>query len=292
MRKKPDWDADELEDDLLDDDDEESEDQFSEVLQKRTEELYNIPDAEPDDDGLIECPVLPLRDVVIYPHMVSPLFLGREVSLRAVEEAQKQELTLLALVQRDPDVDDPGPEDFLPIGVEMAVGRLMRMPDGSSSALVQARRRIHLIDFTQLEPYMIARGRPITEARKVSRHVMATMRTTLELFNRCVQLNRSVPEEAYLFALNIDEPGWLADMVSTAINPSLEERQELLMLTNPVERLERVNSLLAEEVDMLELEDEIQTRTQNEVDRTQREYYLREQMKIIQTELGDAAYVT
>jgi ATP-dependent Lon protease len=100
-------------------------------------------------------------------------------------------------------------------------------------------------------------------------------------------LNRSVPEEAYLFALNIDDPGWLADMVSTSINPSLEDRHELLMMVNPLERLEKVNSLLASEVDVLELEDEIQSRTQSEVDRTQREYYLREQMKVIQTELGD-----
>jgi ATP-dependent Lon protease len=284
MRRKTDWEPDDIDEDL----DDESEEQFGEALQRRTEELYNVPDAEPDDEGLIECPVLPLRDVVIYPHMVSPLFLGREVSLLAVEEAQEEDKTLIALVQRDPDVDEPGPEDFLPIGVEMAVGRLMRMPDGSSSALVQARRRVHLIDFLQLKPYMTARARPIYESRKLNRQVEATMRTALELFNRCVQLNRSVPEEAYLFALNIDEPGWLADMVSTAINPSLEARHELLLLADPLERLQRVNSLLAQELDVLELEDEIQTRTQNEVDRSQREYYLREQMKVIQSELGDA----
>ncbi len=283
MRRKSDWDPEDLDEDLED----ESEEQFGEALQRRTEELYNVPDAEPDDDGLIVCPVLPLRDVVIYPHMVSPLFLGREVSLLAVEEAQEEDKTLIALVQRDPDVDEPGPDDFLPIGVEMAVGRLMRMPDGSSSALVQARRRVHLIDFVQLKPYMIARARPIYESRKVNRQVEATMRTALELFNRCVQLNRSVPEEAYLFALNIDEPGWLADMVSTAINPNLEARHELLLLADPLDRLQRVNSLLAQELDVLELEDEIQTRTQNEVDRSQREYYLREQLKVIQSELGD-----
>ena len=285
MRDESDWEINDLEEDL---DDENDQEEIGEVLQRRTEELYSIPDADTDEEGLIECPVLPLRDVVIYPHMVSPLFVGRRVSLRAVEQAQQKEHTVIALVQRDPDLDDPGPEDFLPIGVEMAVGRLMRMPDGSSSALVQARRRVQLIEFTRVEPYFSARARPVYERSRSSRKAEATMRTTLDLFNRIVQLNRSVPEEAYLFALNIDDPGWLADMVSTSINPSLEDRHELLMMVNPLERLERVNTLLANEVDVLELEDEIQSRTQSEVDRTQREYYLREQMKVIQTELGDA----
>jgi ATP-dependent Lon protease len=279
-----DWDPEEFDEEIEDDEDQEN---FGEMLQRRTEELYSVPDAAADDEGFIQCPVLPLRDVVIYPHMVSPLFLGREVSLLAVEHAQEQELTLIALVQRDPDVDEPEPDDFLPIGVEMAVGRLMRMPDGSSSALVQARRRVHLIDFLQTSPFMVARARPVYEPTRVSRKTEATMRTTLDLFNRCVQLNRSVPEEAYLFALNIDEPGWLADMVATAVNPTLDERHELLLLVNPLERLERVNALLAKEVDVLELEDEIHSRTQSEVDKSQREYYLREQMKVIQTELGD-----
>jgi ATP-dependent Lon protease len=285
MKRPTDWDPEDFDDEL---EDEEDQERFGEVLQRRTEELYHIPDADLDPEGLIECPVLPLRDVVVYPHMVSPLFLGREVSLLAVEEAQDQDQTLIALVQRDPDVDEPGSDDFLPIGVEMAVGRLMRMPDGSSSALVQARRRVQLVEFIQTAPYMVARARPIYESTKIDRQIEATMRTVLEQFQRCVQLNRSVPEEAYLFALNIDEPGWLADMVSSAITPSLEARHELLLLTEPLLRLERVNSLLAQELDVLELEDEIQTRTQNEVDRTQREYYLREQMKVIQTELGDS----
>lgn len=282
MRKdrERDW---EFDDEELDDDEED----ISEVLQRRTEELYSIPDASADEQGLIECPVLPLRDVVVYPQMVSPLFVGREISLLAVESAQVEGETMVALIQSDPDLDEPGVHDFLPIGVEMAVGRMLRMPDGSSSALVQARRRVQLVDFVQTEPFMIARARPLEEHVNVTKRVKATMRTALELFNRCVQLNRSVPEEAYLFALNIDDPGWLADMVATAINPSLQKRHELLLLLDPMERLKRVNSLLAEEVDVLELEDEIQTRTQNEVDRSQREYYLREQMRVIQTELGD-----
>src|SRR5690606_31268880 len=113
------------------------EDDFGEALHRRTEELYNVPDTVPDEEGLIECPVLPLRDLVVYPHMVSPIFLSQESALLAVEDAQLNDQTVIALTQRDPDLDDPGPEDFFVVGVEMAVGRLLSMPDGSSSALVQ-----------------------------------------------------------------------------------------------------------------------------------------------------------
>jgi ATP-dependent Lon protease len=263
------------------------EDEFGEALHRRTEELYNIPDAATDREGMIECPVLPLRDLVVYPRMVSPLFVAREASLLAIEDAQFNDQTVIALTQRDSELDDPGPDDFYPIGVEMAVGRLLSMPDGSSSALVQGRRRVELVEFIQVEPFPRARVRPIQENAQVDRQVDATMRTTLELFQKCVQLDRSLPEEAYLFALNIEEPSWLADMIATSVAPPLEERIELLQLLDPMERLKRVITILAREADVLELEDEIHTRAQSEVDRTQREYYLREQMKVIQTELGE-----
>lgn len=263
------------------------EEEFGEALHRRTEELYGVRDALPDEDGLIECPVLPLRDMVVFPRMVSPIFVARESSVMAIEEAQIEEQTMIALKQRDPDNDEPGPGDFFPIGVEIAVGRLLSMPDGSSSALVQGRRRLEVIEFTQEEPFLIARARRIYESTEVDRQVEATMRTALDLFQRCVQLDRSLPEEAYLYVLNIQEPGWVADMIATTIAPPLEQRQELLLTLDPLERLRRVIKILAQEADVLELEDEIHTRAQGEVDRTQREFYLREQMKAIQTELGE-----
>jgi ATP-dependent Lon protease len=263
------------------------EDDFGEALHRRTEELYGVPDVIPDMDGFIECPVLPLRDMVVFPHMISPIFVGRETSLLAIEEAQLGEHTLVALVQRDPDEDDPKQDSFFPIGVEMAVGRLLSMPDSSSSALVQGRRRVEIVEFTQMEPFMMVRARRVYEIEELDRETDATIRTALELFQRCVQLDRSLPEEAYLYALNIKEPGWLSDMIVTAISPPLETRQEFLLILDPVERLKHVISLLAREADVLELEDEIHTKAQGEVDRTQREYYLREQMKVIQTELGE-----
>ncbi|MFM8319816.1 MAG: endopeptidase La [Chloroflexota bacterium] len=269
----------------LRDDDEDEE--FGETLHHRTEELYNIPDAVPDEDGLIECPVLPLRDLVVFPHMVSPVFLSQPAALMAVEDAQMNDQTVIALTQRDPENDTPGPGDFYQIGVEMAVGRLLSMPDNSSSALVQGRRRLELVEFTQVEPFLVARARPIDERVDVDRRTDATMRTALEMFHKCVQLDRSLPEEAYLYALNIDDPGWLSDMIATAVAPPLPARLDLLGMLNPLERLKAVIQLLAKEADVLELEDEIHSRAQSEVDRTQREFYLREQMKVIQSELGE-----
>jgi ATP-dependent Lon protease len=263
------------------------EEEFSETLHNRTEELYSIPDASPDSEGLIECYVLPLRDTVIFPRMVSPVFLSQEVALLAAEEAQISNQTMIALTQRDPDQDDPGPDDFYTVGVELAVGRLLSMPDNSSSALVQGRRRVEVIEFVQEHPFLIVRAHPVNESTEVDRQIDATMRTALDMFHKCVQLDRSLPEEAYLYALNIDDPGWLSDMIVTAIAPPLSARLELLSVLDPVERLKRVINLLAKEADVLELEDEIHSRAQSEVDRTQREFYLREQMKVIQTELGE-----
>ncbi len=265
----------------------EDDEEFGEALHRRTEELYNVPDAEPDEDGLIECAVLPLRDLVVFPRMVSPIFVGRESSLLAIEDAQLSDQTVIALTQRDADVDEPGAEDFLAVGVELAVGRLLDMPDGSNSALVQGRRRVEVVEFIQVEPFLRVRARPIYDDVDVDIHTDASMRTVLELFQKCVNLDRSLPEEAYLYAINVEEPGWLADMIATAVAPPLEVRQELLLTLDPLERLRRVIKLLASEVDVLELEDEIHSRAQSEVDRTQREFYLREQIKAIQTELGE-----
>ncbi|MEZ0397178.1 MAG: endopeptidase La [Anaerolineales bacterium] len=265
----------------------EDEEPFDAALTQRTEELYRIPNQTPDEDGCIEALVLPLGDLVIFPHMVTPIFVGRPLSLLAIQEARQAGQTVIGVTQHDPAIQDPGPQDFLAIGVELAVGRLLSMPDGSSSALVQGRRRVEILEFTRLEPVLRARARVIEEPTVADRTTRALMRSVLGLFERCVQLDRSIPEEAYLFALNISEPGWLADMIATAISLDLAERQALLLMSDPRQRLQRVNKLLAQEVDVLELEDEIHTRVQSEVDRSQREFYLREQMKAIQSELGE-----
>jgi len=270
----------------------EEEDNFDITLSQRTEELYRIPNREPGPDGMIEAAVLPLRDLVIFPRMVSPIFVGRESSLLAVTEAQRKEQTIIGLTQKDSELDNPGVDDFLPVGVEMAVGRLLSMPDGSHSALVQGRRRVEIVEFIRTSPYIKVRARVVTEPQSADRQTQALMRSALDLFERCVQLDRSIPEEAHLFALNIAEPGWLADMLTTSLSLTYEARQTLLLTLEPRARLGQLNNLLAQEVDVLELEDEIHSRVQSEVDKSQREFYLREQMKQIQNELGEGDIFT
>ncbi|MCA2001157.1 MAG: endopeptidase La [Chloroflexi bacterium] len=265
----------------------EEEDNFDPTLSQRTEELYRIPNLPPNADGLIEAAVLPLRDMVVFPRMVSPIFVGRETSLLAVHEAQRREQTVIGLTQKDPEVDDPGAGDFLPVGVEMAVGRLLRMPDGSYSALVQGRRRVEIVEFLSVKPYLRVRARVVHEPTSADRQTQALMRSALNLFERCIQLDRSIPEESHVFALNIAEPGWLADMIATSLSLTYEAKLRLLLILDPKARLGLLNTILAQEVDVLELEDEIHARGQNEVDKSQREFYLREQMKQIQNELGE-----
>lgn len=268
------------------------EDDANPALSRRTEELYRVQNLETNADGLIEAAVVPLRDLVVFPRMVSPIFVGREASMLAVQEAQSKNRTVVGLVQKDPDLEDPKPADFLAIGIEVAVGRLLSMPDGSSSALVQGRRRVEIVDFVQTRPYMTVRARPVVESKIADKQTQALMRSVLELFDRCVQLDRAIPEEAHVFAMNISEPGWLADMIATSLALNNDSRQALLTLVDPRGRLQAVNKILAQELDVLELQDEIHSRVRNEVDKTQREFYLREQMRQIQDELGEGDVFT
>src|SRR5512143_3620685 len=266
----------------------EEEGNFNVALTQRTEELYRVPNLEPGGDGLIEAAVLPLRDLVVFPRMVSPIFVGRESSLLAVQDAQARNQTLIGLVQNDPEVEDPKPADFLQVGIEMAVGRLLSMPDGSSSALVQGRRRVEIVDFVRTRPYMRVRARPIYETQTADRQTQALMRSVLDLFDRCVELDRSIPEEAHLFAMNISEPGWLADMIATSLSLNDDAREGLLTLLEPRARLQAIHKILAQELDVLELQDEIHSKVRSEVDKSQREFYLREQMRQIENELGES----
>ncbi|MBT4842870.1 MAG: endopeptidase La [Anaerolineae bacterium] len=265
----------------------EDEEDFGVALSQRTEELYSVPNRDVDDEGLIEAWAVPLRDLVIFPRMVSPIFVGREASLLAIQEAQLNNQTLIGLTQHDADLDTPGIDDFLPIGVEMAVGRLLSMPEGASSSLVQGRRRVEIVEFIQLEPFLRVRARPIAEPKDADRETKALMRSVLDSFDRCVHLDRALPDEAYLYALNINEPGWLADMIASTLAIGSLEKQKLLIIPDPAARLQRLNFLLAQEVDVLELEDKIHSRVQSEMSQNQRDFYLREQLKAIQTELGE-----
>jgi len=238
-------------------------------------------------DEIGEYPLLPLRDTVIFPHMVTPLFVGRDRSLRAVEAAMANEGTIVVVAQKDGEVDDPGPDDIYTIGTEMSIARMWRLPDGTTNIWGHGRRRVEILDFVQVDPYIKVRVKPIVESSEKNLPTQALMRAVLALFEKCVQLDRNIPEDAYVIAMNIDEPGWLADLVASALNTDVEKRQEILETIKPTTRLQRLSILLAQELDVLELEDRIHAQVQQEVDKSQREYFLRQQMKAIQAELGE-----
>ncbi|MBC7249876.1 MAG: endopeptidase La [Anaerolineae bacterium] len=232
-------------------------------------------------------PVLPVRDTVMFPHMVSPLFVGRDRSLKAVDAAVANGDTIIVVAQRDPNVQEPGPEDLYTIGTEVEIVRMLRLPDGTTSILVQGKQRVAIMEYIQNLPYLAAYVQPIIEPSEKNLSTEALMRAVLALFERCVQLSHSIPEDTYVLAMNVDEPGWLADLVASSLELDLDERQSILETIDPSVRLQRLSIMLARELDVLELEDRIHTQVQQEVDRSQREYFLREQMKAIQNELGE-----
>ena len=261
---------------------------YGDSMNRRADELYDVEDALQDDQGLIECAVLPLRDVVLYPNMVTPLFVGHEPTRAAIEDSVRARETMIAVAQMDPDLETPGPEDLYAVGTEIAVGRLMQLPDGTTSVLTQGRRRIQVLEVLPGGSYLRARGRAVDDSTPRTKETIALMRAVLTLFEKCVQLNRSLPDEAYVYAVNLEDPGWLADLIASALSLSVAERQAVLETFDPITRLQRISILLGRELDVLELEDQIHNKVQTEVDRSQREMYLREQMKAIQTELGEA----
>jgi ATP-dependent Lon protease len=261
--------------------------EFAEVLGSRTEELQKIPDATLDKDGLITCAVLPLRDLVVFPRMVTPLFVGRESALSALEFAHGAGQTVIAVAQKNEDKAEPSLADLYTVGCETAVGRVLHLPEGETTVLAQGRRRVQIVEYLPGESFLRARARPIYESTEHSRETEALMRAVLALFEKVVQLNRSLPDDAYVFALNVEDPGWLADLIVSALGVPVPDRQRMLETFDIELRLQRLSVMLGRELDVLELENRIHSKVQSEVDRSQREYYLREQLKAIQTELGE-----
>jgi ATP-dependent Lon protease len=238
-------------------------------------------------DGLITAPLVPLRDIVVFPHMVTPLFVGRERSIRAVNEANDNDGHLILTAQHDAELTDPAPSDLYTIGTYASIGRMLLMPDGTTSVLIHGERRVEIVEFEHADPYFRVRARPVRESGDKPASTKALMRAVLAMFKQVVELNRSLPEDTYVYAMNIDDPSWLADMVTQSLDLLLEERQEMLELLDPALRLQKLSVLLGKELELLELEDKIHVRVQREVDKGQREYFLREQMKIIQSDLGE-----
>lgn len=254
-------------------------------------ETFNLKN-RPDEDGYIDGPFLPLRDIVLFPQMVMPLFVGRERSLAAIQAAMHNNENLVVSAQRDSGVLNPGPDDIFPIGTEITIGKALRMPDDTNSVLGQGRHRVEIIEFTQWDPYIRVRAKIIYEPTEWQRNTEALMRAVTTLFEKVVSLDRNMPEDAYTFAINIDEPGWLADFIASTLSLPLETRQDMLETIDPTTRLQKMSIALAKELDVLELEDQIHSQVQQEVERSQREHFLREQMRVIQGELGEGDIFT
>lgn len=243
----------------------------------------------------VEMAVVPVRDTVLFPHVMNPLFVDRDRSLRALEDAAAHDKCVLIVAQRNPDIQHPSLDDLYPVGTEAVIARVLRMPDGTNSVLVQGQRRMRILDLMGEEPYLTANVLPLAEdpAQPVQEEALETaMRAALKLFEKCIRLSPSLPEDAYVAAMNVEDPGWRADLIGSTIEVPLAQRQELLEILDPLSRLQKVSLMLAMEIRVLELENKIHSQVQKEVDHSQREYFLREQIKAIQNELGEGDIFT
>ncbi len=241
------------------------------------------------EEGPFEAIVLPLHDLVVYSQMVTPLYVSRQPSLLALETAVKEDWPLVVVAQQPgaEATEYPGSEKLYRIGAEVSIIRTIHLPDGTTSAIAQGLERTRILEFTQEEPYLIALVEPVKETTETSPLVEALTRAVLTMFEKVVHLNQSLPDEAYIYAMNVEGAGPLADLIAQMINLDVEQRQDILETFDAVERLQKISAHLARELDVLELENQIQTRVQQEVDRSQREYFLREQLRAIQNELGE-----
>jgi ATP-dependent Lon protease len=240
----------------------------------------------------IELPLLPVRDTILFPRVAAPLFVSREKSIKAVEAAMGANQRIAVFAQKSVETQEPGLEDLFELGTEAAVGRLWRMPDQTTSVFVQGRRRLRLLKLTKTDPYLVAHVLPILDSVENTLSTEALMRAVLTLFEKVVHLSRNIPDDAFVTAMNVNDPSWLADLVASNLNLELAQKQEILEVIDPIARLEKMSVLLAKELDVLELESRIHSQVQQEVDKGQREYFLREQMRVIQTELGEGDPMT
>src|SRR5437867_10482730 len=232
-------------------------------------------------------PVLPLRDIVVFPHMVVPLFVGREKSVHALEEVMKSDKQILLVTQKDRDEDDPAPEDIFDVGVLASVLQLLKLPDGTVKVLVEGKSRAAVLRFTPREQFKQADIAAIEEEGGEAHEAEALSRAVIEQFENYVKLNKKVPPEALAAIPQITEPGKLADNIAAHLAVKIQDRQQLLEIFNVVKRLEKVFALMEGEISVLQVEKKIRSRVKRQMEKTQREYYLNEQMKAIQKELGD-----
>ncbi|MBI4234157.1 MAG: endopeptidase La [Chloroflexi bacterium] len=231
-------------------------------------------------------PLLPRRDAIVFPNVVAQLVVYRLPYQRAVEEAMAKDRAIVVVGRRNIQERDFTFSDLYAVGTVAVISRVLKMPDGSMSLLLQGVQRVSILELVQSEPYYRVRVSPLVEPSGKPPGLEALMRAVLALFERCVRLSPNLTDDAYIAAMNADEPGWLADLVAHYLQLPLPERQEILEILEPQARLERVHALLAREVEVLELQSKIQTQVQKEVEKSQREHILREQLRVIQRELS------
>ena len=232
-------------------------------------------------------PVLPLRDIVIFPHMIVPLFVGREKSVRALEEVMADDKQILLSSQIDPAEDEPQTDGIYPTGVLANVLQLLKLPDGTVKVLVEGHARVKITNFLENEDYFEASAEYLTEIPGDATTIEALVRTVGDEFERYAKVRKNVPEEALSAVGETAEPAKLADLVAGHLGIEVDRKQELLETLSISERLEKVYGLMQGEMSVLQVEKKIKTRVKSQMEKTQREYYLNEQMKAIQKELGD-----
>ena len=233
-------------------------------------------------------PLLPLRDVVVYPHMVIPLFVGREKSVRALEKAMEQTKQILLVAQKNASEDNPKKLDVYAIGTVSNVLQLLRLPDGTIKVLVEGVRRAQITDFADLDSYHAAHAHTLEPAPLSEREAELLTRSLLNQFDQYVKLNKKVPTEIVSSLTSIDDPSRLADTIAAHLSIKLGEKQKILEIVELRPRLEHLISLLEAEIDLLQVEKRLRGRVKKQMEKSQREYYLNEQMKAIQNELGES----
>jgi ATP-dependent Lon protease len=253
-----------------------------------TNDFQNIPNAEITGQGLIELPVVPLRGQLVFPAVVTPIAIRSPRALAALQVGLKERRTVLAIAQRDSTLNDAMPPDLYTIGTEIALGKMLRAPDGSRNILAQGRRRVEVVEVLQTSPYILVRARPLVESRRNEDESYSLLEKILRLLQRLADLNPAIPDDVLNYIADLNDPPLVADLIAASLILSVEDRQELLEIGDADKRLQEILALLGQELSVLELRDEISSQVQQEMDRSQRESYLREQMRVIQNELGES----
>ncbi|MFB2727759.1 endopeptidase La [Shewanella mangrovisoli] len=235
----------------------------------------------------IELPVLPLRDVVVYPHMVIPLFVGREKSIRCLETAMAQDKQIILVAQRDAELDEPTKDDIFEVGTVASILQLLKLPDGTVKVLVEGGRRARITRYTQEADFFVAKAEYLESEPLEDKEEEVLVRSAIGQFEGYIKLNKKIPPEVLTSLSGIDEAARLADTMAAHMPLKLEDKQSVLEMTNVGERLEYLMAMMESEIDLLQVEKRIRTRVKKQMEKSQREYYLNEQMKAIQKELGD-----